>query len=277
MPPSESTLKQYASRMAILQKAGVDGIADPEKLLKWFETEKHGASSQKLYLSAVKHSNPDKFPKVLQDKINELYKKQNEKDMEQKLTDKQEQNFVKWEDIVAVQKKLAALEDKSDSKWKQYLITSLYTLNAPVRADYGEMEVFNKYNKKRTGNELIWNKSPKFIFRVYKTAKTYGEVRIPLSKPLQKVVGEWFNHLGGVPKYLLGATPSSPNTLAVYIQDTMRKHTGKEVGVSLLRHSYITYMFPKLKTLKQKQDLSARMLHSRDLQEKYVSLKDVKD
>jgi len=187
--------------------------------------------------------------KELQDRLNELYKKQNEKDLEQKLTDKQEQNFVKWEDILAVQKKLADMENKSDSKWRQYLIVSLYTLNAPVRADYGEMEVFPKYNKKRTGNELIWKKTkPEFVFRVYKTAKTYGEVRIPLSKPLQKVVGEWFNHLGGTPKYLLGDTPSSPNTLATYIFDTMRKHTGKEVGVSLIRHSYITHIFPKLKS-----------------------------
>lgn len=275
--PSESTIKQYERRLTLLANDGVDPIGKPQSLLDWFEKNKHGESSQKLYLSAIKFTFPDEFPKVLQDKINELYKKQNEKDMEQKLTERQEQNFVKWEDILAVQKKLAGLEDKSDSKWKQYLVVSLYTLNAPVRADYGEMEVFNKYNKKRTGNELIWNKSPKFVFRVYKTAKTYGEVRIPVSKPLQKVIGEWFTHLGGVPKYLLGTAPSNPNTFAIYVQDTMRKHTGKEVGVSLLRHSYITYMFPKLKTLKQKQALSTKMLHSRDLQEKYVSLKDMKD
>jgi len=61
------------------------------------------------------------------------------------------------------------MENKSDSKWRQYLIVSLYTLNAPVRADYGEMEVFPKYNKKRTGNELIWKKTkPEFVFRVYR-------------------------------------------------------------------------------------------------------------
>lgn len=274
---ADSTLKQYALRIEKLKKAGVDAIGKPEDLMKWFEAEKLGASSQKVYLSAVKNSNPEKFPKVLQDKLNELYADQNKKDLEQKLTDKQEKNFVKWEELMAVQKKLADMENKSDSKWKQYLITSLYTLTPPVRADYGEMQVFNKYNKKRTGNELIWNKSPKFIFRVYKTAKNYGEVKLSIPKPLQKVIREWFEHLGSVPAYLLGSAPSSPNSFAVYVQDTFRKHTGKEVGVSLIRHAYITHMFPKLKTLKQKQDLSTRMLHSRDLQEKYVSIKDVKE
>jgi len=273
---AESTLKIYGIAIKKLAAAKVD-LAKPDEVLNWFESQKFSNSTQKVYLSAIKNEVKDKFSKELQDSLNELYKKQNERDMEQKLTQKQEQNFVKWEDIMAVQKKLEAMENKSESKWKQYLITSLYTLNAPVRADYGEMEVFTKYNKKRTGNELIWKRKPEFVFRIYKTAKTYGEVRIPVSKPLQKVIGDWFNYLGGVPKYLLGATPSSSNTLAVYVLDTMRKHTGKEVGISLIRHSYITHMYPKLKTLKQKQDLSARMLHSRDLQEKYVSVKDVKD
>lgn len=273
--PSESTLKQYASRMEILKKAGIDAFTNPSALLKWFETQKQGASSQKLYLSAVKNADPEKFPKVLQDKINELYEQQNKKDSEQVLTAKQQDNFVKWEDIVAVQKKLADLPDKSQSKWRQYLITSLYTLNAPVRADYGEMEVFPKYNKKRTGNELIWNKNPKFIFRVYKTAKTYGEVVIPVSKQLQAVIRGWFEFLGGTPKYLLGAASSTPSTFAGYITDVFRKHTGKEVGVSLIRHSYITHMFPKLKSIKQKEELAKKMLHSKELQEKYVSLKDL--
>lgn len=273
---AESTLKIYRISIKKLNDAKVD-MTKPDDVLNWFESQKFSNSTQKVYLSAIKNEMKDNFSKELQESLNELYKKQNERDMEQKLTQKQEQNFVKWDDIVGVQKKLEAMENKSESKWRQYLITSLYTLNAPVRADYGEMEIFTKYNKKRTGNELIWKRRPEFVFRVYKTAKTYGEVRIPLSRPLQKVVGDWFNHLGGVPKYLLGSASTSPNALAVYVLDTMRKHTGKEVGISLIRHSYITHMYPKLKTLKQKQDLSARMLHSRDLQEKYVSIKDVKD
>jgi hypothetical protein len=185
--PAENTLKMYGIAIRKLADAKVD-INKPAEVLDWFESQKFSNSTKKVYLSAIKYEVKEKFAKELQDKLNELYKKQNEKDMEQKLTDKQEQNFVKWEDIVAVQKKLADMENKTDSKWRQYLITSLYTLNAPVRADYGEMEVFPKYNKKRTGNELIWKKKAEFVFRVYKTAKTYGEVRIPVSKPLQRLL-----------------------------------------------------------------------------------------
>lgn len=274
---AESTLKMYGIAIRKLNEDKVD-IRKPADVFKWFESKGFSPSTQKTYISAIQHELGGESMKEYKEKISEIFDGIKKKESKQLLSDKQQDNFVKWDDLLAVQKKLAGLEDKSDSKWKQYLIVSLYTLNAPVRADYGEMEVFPKYNKKRTGNELIWKKTkPEFVFRKYKTAKGYGEVRIPLSKPLQKVVGEWFNHLGGTPKYLLGDTPSSPNTLAVYILDTMRKHTGKEVGVSLIRHSYITHMYPKLKSLEQKQNLARLMLHSAERQERYVSLKDMSD
>lgn len=271
--PSESTLKQYAMRMNILARDGVDPH-DAEALFAWFDRKGHGASSQKVYLSAIKNSNPEAFPKVLQDTLNKLYAEQTKKEMRQTLTEKQQTNFVKWPELMAVQKRLAEAA-KTSLQWKQYLVVSLYTLTPPVRADYGEMEVHTRRDKKRTGNELIWNSKPTFVFRKYKTAKTYGVVELPVPKPLVAVILEWFEHLGGVPKYLLGETASSPNTFAVYVAETFKRLTGKEVGVSLIRHSFITHMFPTLKTIKQKQEIATRMLHSRDLQEKYVSLADV--
>lgn len=276
--PTESTLKQYKLRITRLEKDEVNAINNPESLFKWFQKEELSPSSQKVYLSALKNANQDSFPKVLQDKLNELYQNQNKKDMEQTLTDKQQANFVEWKELVAVQKKLSDKENKTDSEWKQYLVASLYTLNAPVRADYGEMEVHKKYNSERTGNEIIWGiKKPVFVFRVYKTAKTYGEVKIDISKPLQDVIESWFDHLGGIPKYLIGDTPSNTNTFAIYVAETFKRHTGKTVGVSLIRHSYITDVYPSLKTLKQKEAVANNMLHSRDLQEKYNLPKETKD
>lgn len=272
--PSESTLKQYAMRMSILKKNGIDAMRSPQSVLDWFDSQKFSASSRKVYLSAIKNSVGDQFPALLQSELNRLYTNQNKKDMEQTLTEKQQENFVKWEDLLTAYEKLKTM-NKSAAQLKHYLVMSLYILNAPVRADYGEMEVFSRKDKTRTGNELIWNKNPCFVFRVYKTAKTYGEVVIPVSKPLQIVITEWFAHLGSVPNYLLGDKPTSPNTFAVFVQDTFRKYTGKDVGISLLRHAFITHMFPSLKTIKQKEDLANRMLHDRQRQEMYRVVDDV--
>jgi len=271
--PSESTLKQYAMRMNILAREGVNPH-DPDALFSWFDRAGHGASSQKVYLSAIKNSNPDAFPKALQTKLNALYAEQTKNETKQVLTEKQQQNFVKWDDLMAVQTKLASM-NKTDAQWKQYLVVSLYTLTPPVRADYGAMEVHTRRDKTRTENELIWNSKPVFVFRKYKTFKTYGVVELPVPARLVKVIADWFEHLGGVPQYLLGETASSSNTFAVYVAETFKKHVGKEVGVSLIRHSYITHSFPSLKSIAQKQKLATQMLHSRDLQEKYISLADM--
>lgn len=273
---AESTLRQYEFRMEKLKRDGIDAFADPKSLFAWFEKNELGASSQKVYLSALKNSDSENFPKLLQDKLNELYEAQNKKDKEQVLTEKQQTNFVKWNSILELQKALAEKTDKTDAEFKQYLVVSLYTLNAPVRADYGEMKVYKTRSKTRTGNELIFGgKNPVFVFRVYKTAKTYGEVSISVSKPLQEVISQWFAHLGKTPTYLLGDTPLNPNSFSVYVAETFKRYLKKDIGISLIRHSYITYKFPSLKSIKQKEDLAMSMLHSRDLQEKYISLKDL--
>ena len=267
---AESTLKQYASRIAILEKAGVDAVAEPSSLVAWFKKTEQGESSQKLYLSAIKNANPDKFPKELQDLIDELYGKQNKKDKEQKLSAKQEVKFVPFSEILTAQKALAKKENKTAEEMKDYLMISLYTLTPPVRADYGDMMLFPKFSKNRSGNELIIKeKGMEFVFREYKTSKTYGVVRIKVSKALEKVIQEYLDSLDKTPSYLFGEKEITPSYFAALVEKTMKRVIGKPVGVSLIRHAYLTAMFPSLKTIKQKQALARKMLHSTTLQEQY--------
>jgi hypothetical protein len=244
--------------MNLLAKAGVNPIADPPSLFKFFAETKQGESSQKLYLSAIKSQTSAPFPKVLQDKINELYKNQNEKATEQKLSTKQEAKYVPFNELVAKWNSLKGVKGGE----RDYLIASLYTLQMPVRADYGDMKVFKSYDKKRTGNEFIFKKKPEFIFREYKTAKTYGEVRIPVSLAMLNVIKEYFAHLGHTPMYLLGDELTSSG-----FAGAVERVFG--VGVSLIRHAFITMIFPSLKTIGEKQLVAERMLHSRTLQEQY--------
>ena len=270
---SASTLKQYAMRINILAKAGVD-IKTPDDVFAWLEANGHGLSSQKVYIAAIQNALGEASPPAYREKIKALFKVIKEKEDKQLLTEKQQENFVKWTDLAAVQTQLAE-QEKTIAQWKQYLVVSLYTLTAPVRADYGAMEVHTRRDKSRTENELIWNSKPTFIFRKYKTAKGYGEVEFPVPKPLVNVIKGWFDVLGGVPTYLLGDTAMTPNAFAVYIARTFKVYTGKEVGVSLIRHAYITHVYPSLRSLAKKQELARKMLHSTDRQERYISLKDM--
>jgi hypothetical protein len=272
-PLSDITKKKYEQAVKRLTDANLT-LTNTKQVFDWFADKTLGESAIKVYLSALKYhfsvENTD-FPKAYQKEIDRLYGRQNDRDEEQNLTEKQKQNFASYTDLMAVQKYYADLPDKTEHQWKKYVLTSLYTLNAPVRADYGDMKVFRRRDARRTtGNELIWTDKPAFIFREYKTKDTYGTVTIPVSKELRVVLADWFKHLGSTPKYLLGSV-IAPNKLSTELADAFSR-TGKFVGVNLLRHAYIQHHLPPIATnTKKREELAGRMLHSVERQQAYYS------
>jgi len=272
-PIAATTQQKYTQAIDRLKAADLD-LDDTKAVLNWFAEKKLGGSAMKTYLSAIKNyfkGQEKKFPPAYQDEINRLYSHQNERDKEQKLTPKQEQNFATYPELREAQRRLADMEGKTQQQWIHYVLASLYTLNAPVRADYGDMKVFGRRDARRTtGNELIWSGKPTFIFREYKTSKKYGTVEIPVSKELRAVLTEWFAHLGSTPKYLLGSA-ISPNHLSTQLTNAFIS-TGKSVAVNLLRHAYIQYHLPSIATHTiKREDLARRMLHSTDRQQAYFT------
>jgi len=272
-PLKDVTKKKYEQAVKRLTDADLT-LNNTKQVFDWFKEKELGESAIKVYLSALKYHfsvvNTD-FPKPYQKEIDRLYGRQNDRDEEQNLTEKQRENFATYPELMEVQKYYADLPDKTENQWKKYVLASLYTLNAPVRADYGEMKVFGRRDARRTtGNELIWRNKPAFIFRNYKTSDTYGTVTIPVSKELRVVIAEWFKHLGSTPKYLLGSV-IAPNHLSTELAGAFNR-TGKFVGVNLLRHAYIQHHLPPIATnTKKREELAGRMLHSVERQQAYYS------
>lgn len=275
-PLSEASKKKYDQAIKRIKDAGLDIEKQTKEVIAWIKTK--GANSAQLtYYAALKYElgkldKPFAMPKPYQDEIDRLAEIQNSKQNDQALTEKQVTNFVPYEDLLAVQQKLAAKEDKSDADWKDYLIASLYTLQPPVRADYGEITVSRKRRtNSRKGNELIWGQKQGdyFVFREYKTKGAYGTVEVRVSPALHSVIEQWFAHLGKTPKYLLGRSVT-PNDLLGLIQHAFRS-TKKTIGINLLRHAYIKHHYPQLTTIKQKEELAMKMLHSKEKQEQYNS------
>jgi hypothetical protein len=274
-PLSDASKKKYDQAIQRLKTAGYDIETQPAKVIEWIKKQ-GGNSAQIVYYSAIKYElgkldKPFPVPREYQDEIDRLAGKQKETVKNQELSEKQVANFVPYEDLLAVQQKLAAKADKSDAEWKDYLIASLYTLQPPVRADYGEVRIVKKRSKIRTGNELVWGlkKGDYFVFREYKTKGTYGTVEVRVSPALRDVITAWFLHLGKTPSTLLGRVVT-PNDLLGLINHAFRS-TKKVIGINLLRHAYIKHHFPQLTTIKQKEELALKMLHSKDKQEQYNS------
>jgi hypothetical protein len=127
-------------------------------------------------------------------------------------------------------------------------------------------------NAKKTADKNIFVNitKPYFLFSDYKTSDTYGTIKVPVPKPLASVITEWFEHLGHVPEYILGGK-YNPVVFSNFIRATFKKYTEKSVGINLLRHSYLKYMNDegKLRSIKQKQSVSKKMMHSIETQTKY--------
>ena len=281
-PLTESSKKKYDQAIKRLKDAGYDIETQPREVIEWVKQQVKTDSAQIVYYSAIKYEmnkadKPGSVPKEYQDELDRLSGQRKVASKSQELSERQKPNFVPFPELMEVQQRLAAKQDKSDADWKDYLIASLYTLQPPVRADYGEIEVFGKRSLDRKGNELIWgqkSKPPYFVFRVYKTAKTYGAVEVKVPVALVKVINEWFAHLGGTPKYLLGRAVE-PADLLPLIKHAFRS-TKKDIGVNLLRHAYITEFMKTPRTIKEREELAMKMLHDKETQEKYAVASELK-
>jgi len=272
---SDASKKKYDLAIQRIKDAKLNIETQPKEVIAWIKT-KGARSAQVVYYSAIKYEvgkldKPFPVPREYQEELDRLSGLVKEGQKNQELSEKQVSNFVPYTDLLAVQQRLGAKEDKSDTDWKDYLIASLYTLTPPVRADYGDVKIVKKRSTTRTGNELIWGQKggDYFVFREYKTKGTYGTVEVRVPPALHDVIDGWFTHLGKTPSTLLGRAVT-PNDLLNYINHAFRS-TKKVIGINLLRHAYIKHHFPQLTTIKQKEELAAKMLHSKDKQEEYNS------
>ena len=268
-----STIKKYGLALKRIEVAEKD-LSKPEEVIAWIKGLGVEDTSQKLYYSAIKYylSQPGRvFPQEYQDEHNRLYAIQNAQDPKQQLSENHVENYVPYADLLKVQERLGSKEDKSDKDWRDYLIASLYTLQPPVRADYGSVLVVGKRNETREGNQLVWGQKggAYFVWKEYKTKGDYGTVEVRVSDALSAVIIDWFDHLGKIPKYLLGRAIDN-NDLLGEIRHAFRS-TKKDIGVDILRHAYIKHHFPSLTSIAQKDELAKKMLHSRQTQEYYNS------
>lgn len=273
--PSKTTEEQYAQRIAFMGKQGLTDFQTQTKETAQFLEALKSQSAKKLYASAILWSfgeAKDSVPPVYREFINRAFVIQGKQDERQQLTESQEKNYMPWKEILAVQKMLDEKPEKTRRDMLDLLVVSLYTLADPVRADYGDMRI--AYTDNGQGNILLMGRRPVFLFREYKTAKTYGEVRIPVSKALKEILELWFNKLGAIPDYLLGEEYSAA-ALSNMIRRVFHRHTGRSVGINLLRHARITYEASKPKSIKQKKALAEKMLHSTARQEMYVVMPNV--
>ena len=270
---SQQTKYSYNGCLNRLKESGVD-LSDPISTLQYLDDLEVSNGTKKNYLSAIIHTFKERgvvIPPPYTQKMATYFDEMNRIADSQTLTKNQKKNMMSWEDILAAQADYASqvrLDDFQDMR--DFLILSLYTLNDPVRADYGDMKIYLfKEPKDVTGNYIVWGtKRRQFIFNDFKTSRSMGKIKIPVSLPLQKVLIQWFRFTHNM-DWLLGEERSA-NWLTTKVRSIMKRLTGKEVGINILRHARITYLLEGQQSILSKNPVAKNMLHSRSTQEKYL-------
>jgi hypothetical protein len=221
--------------------------------------QRYSFSSTRVALVALRKAYPDskEFEKEYQSRRPEWVKI----DTAQEPTEKQMEKFMKWEDVLEFRETY-----KDQMSEEEYFLLCLYTMWEPVRADYTPMKVVNRKPKVLEDgiNYLVVNKSSiSCLFHSYKTAKTYGDVIRKMPKPLERVTREWLqNHPG---TYLLqgeNGNPYQAQRLSSAVVRPFQRILEGNVGITMLRHSYSSFMNRGAPPLAAMKKTANGMLHS---------------
>jgi len=194
-------------------------------------------------------------------------------------TEKQEANWMEWDEIKAkweeLHKRVSEMPPeeiegsiKSRKVYQAYILLSLYVKSAPRRnQDYFMMRLDADNNMLKDFNYYRPNKK-QFVFNVYKTAKTYNQDVLDVNDTLQKILVKYIKDFNLEDEDFLLYPEDTERKSSSIITKDLNKIFGKNIGSSMLRHSYITSeLGPKIKELKE---VAENMGHSTNQQSDYV-------
>ena len=287
MERSANTLKTYNSCIkkvrAVMEQTITDFdflVLDASKVCMTLDKMPGLDNSKKAYITSIKYFLKDcpevftvsdemmkRIPEALvlyDTKFKEYQKKIGEKEKLQVLSESEKEKFLSWSDILALESKFNKTSDDKSHRM-DYLIYCLYTMMPPLRADFAPMRVMKKNPTKDDCNYVVIRKNnPVFVLNEYKTKRTFGKQTIPIPPNLMSVIKSYCEKFPS--DYLLtkeSNDPMSGENLSQRVIRVFEKLCGKAVGISMLRHSYITdKRSGKELSLVDKEALAKSMLHS---------------
>lgn len=239
---------------------GIDDLSeDPAATIAAMDA-RYSLSSTRVVLTALKKMYPAcKEFAAEATKRREQFRKLDEA---QEPTEKQEQKFVKWEDIITFRD-----EYKDEMSLEDYFLLCLYTMWAPVRADYTPMKIVDRKPKVLEDGMnyiIVRPKSIDVLFHSYKTHKVYGDIQRKMPKALERVTRQYLEQRPGQ-TYLFQDEKGQPwqsQRLGASVRRPFQRIHGMDTGISMIRHAYASHMYAGMPALKDLRKISESMMHS---------------
>lgn len=247
---SDSSLNTYNSVLKSLYKKvfgdgdmDFDNFEKSDKVLTYLQEV--APNKRKTVMSAlvVICKDPKPYRSQMLDDIKEV----SANTAKQEKSESQEENWISQD---ALRAKFAELGQDAAHTYKKknitmadlqkiqdFIIIALFHLIPPRRAqDYTEFKIKNVDKEKDNWFDERVND---FVFTKYKTAKFYGEQRIPIGKDLKLIIKKWIKQ--NPSEYLLFDTNGSKLS-TVKLNQRLNRIFGSDKGMSVnaLRHSFLS-------------------------------------
>lgn len=182
-------------------------------------------------------------------------KELNDIEDDQEMTERQKEAYLPWPEILKVYQKL---KQHAEPLWKikaeyvtgdifeilqYYVLLSCYVLIPPRRAlDYAVFKIRNFDSSAESKDNYMTDGKGKtyFVFNTYKNAKRLGAQKFEIPLELKKIINKWKNMNPG--DYLL-MNSMKKKIHATRINRMLAEIFKRNIGSSLLRHSYLTHHF----------------------------------
>jgi hypothetical protein len=171
--------------------------------------------------------------------------------------EKQKENWIEWSDVLDHKDELKKEVDEfinnktitgtQFDKLLNFVVVSLYTDIPPRRNEFLDMYVVKKWSDSLSKEKNYYDLAThKMIFNKYKTSKKYGVQTVDVPITLQTTLAAFFKHHPNAKqkgandfKLLVRHDGSDLNTVNS-ITRILNKVFGKNIGSSMLRHSYLS-------------------------------------
>lgn len=203
-----------------------------------------------------------------------------ENDAKNVKTEKQEKNWIEWDEVLkkrdelknnAIKLKKPPITHSEYNNLLDYLILSLYTMIPPRRnQDYVTMLVTDK-NKDLEPNKnylVLDKKGYYFQFGKYKTKKTFGVQKFEIPEDLSAVIKQYLKFKPQNDNFFLveydGKRLNESNGITLKLNHIF----GKNISSSMLRHIYLSHNYAD--TRKDQQKDSQALAHNISTQAEYI-------
>lgn len=287
----ENSLKQYAFHLTKLKSLFEDNnfnfLNNPEKVMdkiknNAYTSKRNTLNSIIIILRAVEEKDTliDQYV-AKRDEFNEQYADEQANGV---ISDKQKDNFISVDEFTNMLKQMDCDikhnklkkkgADKLSSTERELLM--VYTMFSilieyPTRNDMAGMKYINKsmYNKlteqdKKDNNYIVTERSSlTMILNQYKTAAKYGEKKIPISKPVEKIIRMYIRSTGiNVGDTLFvkrDGEPLTRNGVSKVLIKMSQKYIKKNISTTMIRKIVVSHKFAKLK--EEQKDMAYVMCH----------------